>query len=81
MFDSYGLVAGVVTARLNDLLVAEATGSIPQNVGFALRTSVVKTFLDANDIEYSTGRGWFKKDAEEIAERAQDVVVLVECVN
>jgi hypothetical protein len=41
-------VVGVVSGRINDLAVAEATGSLPQNINFAIKSAIVREFLDAN---------------------------------
>ena len=48
LLDDRGHVIGVVNSRLNDLAMVEATGSIPQNVNFAIKSSIVQIFLDAN---------------------------------
>ncbi len=79
LLDRSGNVVGVVTARLDDAAVARATGSLPQNVNFALKTTTVLSFLDANNIEYKTTRSWWDKDGSDIVKKARDFTVLVEC--
>jgi hypothetical protein len=58
--------------------VASASGDVPQNVNFAIKASVVATFLDSNSIHYlreeppSTA-------PRRIAENARRFTVPVEC--
>jgi len=49
-----GNVVGVVTAKIDAIKVAELIGDIPQNVNFAIKASVVRTFLDSHGINYGT---------------------------
>jgi S1-C subfamily serine protease len=44
--DENGNIVGVVVARLNDALVAEATGSLAQNVNYAVKKSYTMAFVD-----------------------------------
>jgi S1-C subfamily serine protease len=41
---SGGDVVGVVAAKLNALRVARATGSIPENINFAIKTGALRRF-------------------------------------
>lgn len=43
--DGTGSVVGVINARLNDLGVLLETGSLPQNVNYAIKNTYVKAFL------------------------------------
>ncbi|WP_244489252.1 serine protease [Fulvimarina pelagi] len=54
LVDLAGRVVGVVTAKLNAVAVADATGDIPQSINFAIQPNAVSTFLDANDVDYQT---------------------------
>ncbi len=45
-----GTVIGVVSSKLNALSVAERTKDLPQNVNYALKSSVLLDFLGANGI-------------------------------
>ena len=44
--NQYGNVIGIVTLRLNDLATLKLTGSLPQNVNSALKSSFVTAFLE-----------------------------------
>ncbi len=50
LLDLEGRVVGVVVSKLDALKVASATGDIPQNVNFAIKAGVVRSFLDASGV-------------------------------
>jgi uncharacterized protein len=79
LLDLSGNVVGVVVAKLDALKVAEAIGDIPQNVNFAIKDSVARSFLDAKGIEYETASSDRELTAAEVGERAAAFTVLVEC--
>jgi len=45
LLDLHGNVVGVVESKLDAIAVAGATGSLSENVNFAVRESAVKKFL------------------------------------
>ena len=53
LLDQHGNLAGVVVAKLNAAKIQHITGDIPQNVNFAIKDTIIRNFLEANDIEYS----------------------------
>ena len=53
LVDLAGRVVGVVTAKLNAVAIADATGDIPQSINFAIRPDAATRFLDANGIGYT----------------------------
>jgi D-alanyl-D-alanine carboxypeptidase len=79
LLDLSGNVVGVVTGRINELAVAEATGSLPQNINFAIKSGIVREFLDANRVAYLNASSDTKLDPADVAERATKSTVLVEC--
>ena len=54
LLDMSGHVVGVVAAKLNALKFAKATGDIPENVNFAIKTGTVRDFLDNSAVSYDT---------------------------
>ena len=50
LLDGSGHLVGIVTAKLNTVFAIRITGDIPQNVNFALKAEVVRTFLDSKGI-------------------------------
>jgi S1-C subfamily serine protease len=79
LLDAGGNVAALVESKLNALRVAMATGDIPQNVNFGVKTSVLRIFLDTNGIPYRTGALTRDLRPAEVAEAARRFTVLIEC--
>jgi S1-C subfamily serine protease len=50
LLDLAGRVVGVVVGQLDALKVASVTGDIPQNVNFAIKASILRSFLDASAV-------------------------------
>lgn len=75
-----GEVVGVVSLKLSDSKMVAATGSVGQNVNFAVSGQTLKTFLDMNQVPYSTG-GYFsrEKSRADLADVARKWTMLVEC--
>ena len=80
LLDFSGLVIGIVNAKLNGIAVAEATGDLPQNVNFAIKESVITSFLEAHSVAYESRAPANKLDLPGVAERAQQFTALVVCV-
>src|SRR5690606_10989254 len=54
LVDRNGLVIGINSARLNDGFAIKNTGSIPQNVNFAIKSNILELFLQSRNIAYET---------------------------
>ena len=50
LIDKYGNVVGVIVSKLNALNVASATKDIPQNVNFAIKSSIAINFMESNGV-------------------------------
>lgn len=79
LLDENGDVIGIVDAKLNALRVAKVTGDVPQNVNFAIKAEVIRTFVEANGIKYNVANGRTRLDTVDIADRAKKFTALVEC--
>jgi TPR repeat protein/S1-C subfamily serine protease len=79
LLDSAGTVLGVVVAKLDAIAVAQATGDIPQNVNFAIKSAVARSFLSIHGIEYQEASPRRVKTRVAIAAEAQQHTVLIEC--
>jgi S1-C subfamily serine protease len=80
LLDASGNFVGVVSAKLNSLRVMVATeGDIPQNVNFAIKSSVAATFLESNSVGFSTGILGAVLAPTDLADRAKAVSLLVLC--
>jgi len=79
LLDLSGNVIGVVSSTLNSLSIASATGAIPQNVNFAIKSAIARSFLESNDIQYETGKPAANKSVADAAERAKDFSFRIIC--
>lgn len=81
VLDREGRVVAVVVSKLDALKTAEAIGDIPQNVNFAIKSSVAMNFLDGSSITYQAADTGTPLDTPSLAELAQGFTYLVECKN
>jgi hypothetical protein len=81
VFNMRAEVVGVVSMKLSDSAMVKATGGIGQNVNFAINGQTLRSFLDAHQITYANGKGWFvfEKDAADIADEARRSTFILEC--
>jgi serine protease Do len=71
---------GVVSAKLNALKTMLATnGDIPENVSFAIRASIVTSFLDANSFVYAVGSAIQTMQSADLADQAKSMSAFVQC--
>jgi hypothetical protein len=59
---------------------AEATGSLPQNINFAIKSAIIRTFLDAHQVGYETAPSTTKMEAADVAEAASKSTFLLVCL-
>ena len=79
LLDMSGHVVGVVAAKLNALKFAKATGDIPENVNFAIKTGTLKDFLDNSAVPYDTELSDAELKTAEIASSARAYIMLITC--
>lgn len=80
LLNKKGEVVGAVVMKLSDKEMAKATGSIGQNVNFAVSGQTLKTFLDTHKVDYrTTGLMSFDKSTADIADEARKWTTVVEC--
>ena len=79
LLDVSGHLVGIVTAKLDAARVARFTGDIPQNVNFALKAEVARTFLDSKGIAYQTARSDRKLSPADVGNIARPFTVHIEC--
>jgi serine protease Do len=53
LLDQSGNVVGVVVSKLDVIKIAAAIDDVAQNVNFAIKTTVLMNFLDANGVSYT----------------------------
>ena len=80
LLDASGNVVGVVSAKLDAVKVAMASGDLPQNVNFAVKSAILATFLDANRVTYGVGVAGVKAmEPADIADAARAMSGFVVC--
>lgn len=80
VLDAAGQVIGIVVSKLDALKLAQRTGDLPQNINFAIRGDVVRSFLNAQNVEFITSSASTKLENTEIAKRGTAVTVMVRCI-
>lgn len=80
VLDQAGNVIGVVVSKLDALKIAQRIGDLPQNVNFAIRGEAVRTFLEAQNVEFTASEAAAKLENTEIASRGAAVTVRVRCI-
>ena len=80
LLDSYGNAVGVVAAKLNVLKMAMASGDFAQNINFAIKTTMLATFLEANQVSMQPGvTTGAKLDPADLADVAKSMSGFVAC--
>ena len=79
LLDGAGNVIGVVVSKLDAVHAAALTGDIPQNVNFAIKGTLVRSFLDIHGVAYGRRPSNSKLAPEQLAELAQTFTVAVHC--
>jgi S1-C subfamily serine protease len=79
LHDNNGNVVGVVTAKLNALRFAGATGNIPENINFAIKTGALRDFLDNSAVPYQTAEPGSEMKTADIASGARTYTMLISC--
>lgn len=80
LFDTSGRVVGIVSAKLNALKIAKATGDIPENINFAIKPGAVRDFLDNSVVAYSVDDGAPPElKTSQIVTNARAYTMLISC--
>lgn len=75
LLDMTGSVVGIVSARLRDRAGSPAS----QNVNFAIKTDVVRTFLAAVGVQPETAAGGRELAPPDVGDKARSFTVYIEC--
>jgi S1-C subfamily serine protease len=79
LIDSGGQIVGMVAAKLNALALLRATGDIPQNINFAIKTGAIRDFLDNSVVAYETSAPGAELKTSDIADAARAWTLLITC--
>jgi S1-C subfamily serine protease len=82
LLDFSGAVVGVTDSGLDELRIAAAIGSLPQNINFAIKATVLANFLEAQSVAYRVAEPRAPAlDLVGVAAAAKKFTVLVSCRN
>jgi S1-C subfamily serine protease len=76
---SSGDVVGVVAAKLNAIKFVRATGNIPENINFAIKTGALRDFLDNSVVPYQISDARDELKTADIARNARAFTFLISC--
>ena len=76
LMDKSGYVVGVVDAKANDLRFLAASGSLPQNVNYAIKASVLREFLE-KDPKFKLPAAPTSLKAEDAVAKTEEAVAMV----
>ena len=83
VFDRAGQVVGVLfdapAEKGAEKVAAKTKKPAAGESGLALRATIARNFLDAQDVDYESALSETELNATDLADRAKEVVVLVEC--
>lgn len=79
LLDLSGNIVGIVTARIDDFVVAGATGALPQNVNFAIKSQIATSFMDTHGVEYRHSNSISERTLASVVDAAKKFTVLIEC--
>jgi S1-C subfamily serine protease len=79
LLDSGGNVVGMVAAKLNALKFAKATGDMPENINFAIKTGTLRDFLDNSVVLYQVADAKSELRTADIARNARSFTLLISC--
>lgn len=79
LLNKKGAVIGVVVSRIDDLAVLEETGSLPQNMNFAVPSGPLLTFLAQNRISRPQGDGTGAEMSGEVPDGVAKAVIPLHC--
>jgi len=81
LLDFGGAVVGVVAAKLDAIRMVRATGNLPENINFAIKTGALRDFLDNSAVMYrvTERRDVNNMETSEIAKNARGFTLLISC--
>ena len=79
LVDASGNLVGTVISKLNAMKVVQATGDMPQNVNFAIKSSVVASFLESRGVSYETNSSSTTLAPADLADHAKAMSVMILC--
>jgi serine protease Do len=79
IYDEKGNIVGVVVSQLNKMKVAKAIGSLPENVNFGIKASVVRRFLNSAGLPTKWSERSQPMSTRDLAKIAKNQTLIVFC--
>ena len=80
VFNEKGQVIGVASSSLSAAYMLKSREAIPQNVNFAVKSTILSGFMTANQIPFDAGKDKYKaKTPKEVFAQHSDSVAMVLC--
>ena len=79
LLDTSGEIVGMVSAKLDALRIARYTGTIPENINFAIKTGAIRDFLDNSVVPCETSAPGTDLKTADIATNARAYTLLISC--
>lgn len=79
MVDTSGHVLGVVVSKLDAVKIATAIGDIPQNVNFAVKSSLAMNLLDAAGVPYAISASDVRLNNADLSQQVRGIAVRLDC--
>jgi S1-C subfamily serine protease len=79
LLDKSGHLIGIVTSELNGALLTLLAGISPQNVNFALKSVIVRNFLEAQSVDFAHAQSTQEMSAADVSALARKITVRVQC--
>lgn len=79
LLDMAGNVVGVIVSKLDALAMAKETGSIPENINFAVQGSIARLFLEAQGVRVSERPSASTLATGDVVDGARTFTFQVEC--
>jgi S1-C subfamily serine protease len=79
LLDQSGHVIGVIVAKLDAVRIVRMTGSLPENVNFAINAGLIRSFLDASGVRYHIEKSLVERTVADAAENARQYTFSVDC--
>jgi S1-C subfamily serine protease len=79
LLDTSGDIVGMVAGKLDALKIARYTGTIPENINFAIKTGAIRDFLDNSVVPYETSAPGTELKTADIAGNARAYTLLISC--
>jgi S1-C subfamily serine protease len=81
VYDEYGNIIGIVVAQLDKLKVASLTGSLPENVNYAVNTNTIGRFLEFSGVKSSYSKKTQELSTKDLSKIALNQTYMIRCLS